>query len=252
MTARPTLLIGCPVRRRERTIQSWVHHVVAATSSVEMDVAIVLVGDAHDPSIALARTAASRAGVDFSHITIREPGPPPPEHMWPIERIRHMVAVRNRLLRAVRRRRPALFLSVDSDILMHEAGIASLAETLAACGFDAVGGKAYMTPHGRYAPNYANIASDGALVRQDCDGIRPVHAIMAVKLMSPAAYGIDYRPDPRGEDIGWSLAGQRQGLRLGWDGRVINEHLMRDSLPLTTTPPQPTGACHGMGRPSLV
>jgi hypothetical protein len=55
----------------------------------------------------------------------------------------------------------------------------------------------------------------------------PVDVIMAMKLMKPSAYWVDYRDHEQGEDVGWSIACQEQHLRLGWDGRVCSKHVMK-------------------------
>jgi hypothetical protein len=49
---------------------------------------------------------------------------------------------------------------------------------------------------------------------------------LAIKLMSPRAYNIDYRFHHQGEDIGWSVAATEKGLKLGWDGRICSKHVM--------------------------
>jgi hypothetical protein len=126
----------------------------------------------------------------------------------------------------VRSVNPHYFLSVDSDVFLHPQAVALMGETIER--YDAVGGKCYMSPEGTWAPSYAML-NHGAesLYRPDQHGsVFTVDVIMALKLMSPAAYGINYRYHQQGEDIGWSIECKRAGLRFAWDGRVISKHAM--------------------------
>jgi hypothetical protein len=96
--------------------------------------------------------------------------------------------------------------------------------------FDAVGSRCYMTASGTRFPSWARLLPSGGLQRTDSDGTFAVDVIMALKLMNPAAYNVDYRFDPQGEDIGWSQACTEAGVRLGWDGRVVAKHVLAPHL----------------------
>lgn len=148
--------------------------------------------------------------------------------VWGQERYTHMARLRNQLLEGVRVLAPSLFLSVDSDILPHPDVVANLIETSRT--FDAVGGRLYMTPTGVETPSYGMWKRDGGIRRADAEGVFKVDVIMALKLMTPQAYHIDYRDHRHGEDIGWSRACQEAGVRLGWDGRVINKHVLHPTM----------------------
>lgn len=87
-------------------------------------------------------------------------------------------------------------------------------------------GKAYMSKAGVANPSYANFNKQGSLVRSDSCGVFPVDVIMAIKLMKPSAYNVDYKPARQGEDIGWSLHCKEKGLKLGWTGEVTSRHVM--------------------------
>jgi hypothetical protein len=75
------------------------------------------------------------------------------------------------------------------------------------------------------------LSGGGGLIRVDGRGCHKADVIMAVKLMSPAAYNVDYEVHRQGEDIGWSIAARKKGVKLGWDGRTVSKHLMtKDAL----------------------
>jgi hypothetical protein len=83
-----------------------------------------------------------------------------------------------------------------------------------------------MQPAGTMAPSWARLSYSQGLDRSDSQGYFQVQIIMAIKMMGPDAYAIDYEPHAQGEDIGWSLACERAGLQLAWDGRVASKHVM--------------------------
>ncbi len=134
-----------------------------------------------------------------------------------------MVLLRNTLLERVRQLAPEHYWSVDSDILVAEETLVSALE--ARERFDAVGSKCYMTTKGTMAPSYGMLNGHG-IRRPDSTGCFKVDAIMAVKLMNPDAYNVDYSVHRQGEDIGWSKDARKRGVKLGWDGRTISKHLM--------------------------
>lgn len=150
------------------------------------------------------------------------------ERVWNPSRYQHMVFLRNRLLEFTRSAGPRWFLSLDSDVLIHEAAIYNLMETMEKEKWDAVGGRTYMTRLGRDTrwPSCGVFTSQGQMRRPDSGGVNPVDVIMAIKLMSPMAYNVDYQYHKLGEDIGWSLAVKEAGGKIGWDGRVVSKHVM--------------------------
>lgn len=141
-------------------------------------------------------------------------------------RIARMVEVRNLLLATVRRQAPEIFLSVDSDVLLHPMAIVELLEGIGR--FDAVGGGTFLSALGDQFPSCGWVQGHDGFRRQRMEhqGTIPVGVIMAVKAMSPAAYAVDYQPNGQGEDIGWSVAAGRAGLKLGWDNRHYSKHVM--------------------------
>lgn len=150
---------------------------------------------------------------------------------WNMKRYVEMSRHRNLLLQAVREEQPDFFLSLDSDIIVHPELINSFMRDVDK--FDAIGGRAYMTTSRTDFPSIGVFDRQGRMRRPDGDNIRRADVIMAVKFMTPRAYKIDYKPDRLGEDIGWSANAVDAGLTLGWDGRLVNRHIMAPDL-LTT------------------
>jgi len=145
-------------------------------------------------------------------------------------RYAHMVEIRNLLLEGVRMMDAGLFLSLDSDILIHPFAVRNLIDDVIEDGWGAVGGKCYMTSTGTQYPSWGKLGREGQIMRTDAEGYFAVEVIMAVKMMTPAAYRVDYRLDLQGEDIGWSRACREAGLSLAWDGRVASKHVLEPHL----------------------
>lgn len=215
------LLIGCPIYKRAWIVDRWYKHAVAAARKAQVKPSFVLVGD----PISDAPTFNALDQVNNHSVTVL------PEYEghsglrdWNPKRYQRMVYLRNRLLGVVRSEGPDYFLSLDSDILLHPDAITAL---LAATDrFDAVGGKCYMTSTGVHCPSYAKLPRNGGFHRTESEGTFAVDVIMAIKLMSPKAYNVDYQTDHHGEDTGWSKAARLAGVKLGWAGSVVSKHVM--------------------------
>lgn len=214
-------LVGCPVYKRAWILPQWFDHVEKAAANAGVDPVYVFVLDDRDEETADAISNHNGAGYVF---TVREPKEHDGERRWNHARYKWMATLRNELLGIVRLVGPHLFLSLDSDMLLHPDAIKNMIETSERA--DAVGGRAYMTETGRNHPSWSNISRNGGLYRKDGDGVFSVEIIMAIKLMKPSAYAIDYEFSKQGEDIGWSLACAKAGLKFLWDGRVVNKHVM--------------------------
>lgn len=220
------LVVGCPVRQRSWVITHWLDHVEAAAAAVGVTPHYLFVGNPQEdqtfPVLAnhcayLQRTwAVSRTNEPDATDT----------RVWDEDRFAHMVVLRNQLLGAVRELKPDYFLSLDSDILLHPEALTHLFESIER--FGAVAGATFMTPKGTQCPNYGWLSGMTGLSRREPThvGVIPVGVIMALKLMTPAAYGVDYELHPQGEDIGWSAACARAGVKFGWDNRSVSKHVM--------------------------
>lgn len=220
------VLVGCPVLRREWIIQEWMRRADVSCERAGLEPSYLLVGDSRDPTMGKAALEAAILGRELDIVNIVDTGlEHPHEHAWANpENLHKMVYLRNVLLTRVRERSPHMFLSLDSDILLHEDHVTEMLETLIG-GFDAVGGKVYLG--GRHLPSWANYSQNTGLSRHDVDYVLRVDIIMALKLMMPAAYWVDYEYEKNGEDIGWSLACRDRGMRLGFDGRTASKHVMK-------------------------
>jgi hypothetical protein len=208
-------------------IKPWLERTLNAVNRAERELELVFVGDEYDPTFYEVDQFSKACHVPAYLVTIEEPRSYD-KRDWNHDRYGRMVELRNTLLDVVRKIGPELFLSLDSDILLHPDSIRSMIECLDR--FDAVGGKTYMTPAGRRCPSYANLSAMGHLRRPDSEGVLSVGVIMAIKLMTQPAYNIDYEFDVHGEDIGWSKAARKAGLTLGWDGRIVNKHIMKPDM----------------------
>lgn len=225
----PALLVGAPVRNREWVIDKWLAHVERSSWNAGVEPGFVVVGGDKDPTVSKIFEHCLSNDRFFRLVEVREGpgGDAPGKRTWNADRYHHMVDLRNRLLTAIRLYHPGFFLSLDSDILLHEDTVGQLAESIS--DYDAVGGKAYLCHVGRSVPNHAFMRGGGGRTyRTDHqDGVIKTDVIMACKLMSPDAYHIDYEWDHRGEDFGWSQAATREELTLGWDARTTNKHVMK-------------------------
>lgn len=222
------VLVGCPVSNRAWSLPAWFEHVHRACECADLHASFIFAGAwVHDLDTFGAIAPHRRRGHPVRLINLYEDALVT-ERSWCPSRYEHMVAIRNRVLQTVRQMAPPLFLSLDSDILLHPEALVCMMESVQR--FAAVGSRLYMTSTGVHYPSYGMMTPSGSMRRPDSEGVFKVDVIMAAKLMTPAAYAVDYEPHCYGEDIGWSLACKRAGLKLGWDGRVISKHLMEPRM----------------------
>jgi hypothetical protein len=220
------IVVGCPVRDRAWCLPSWFTHIERACEAVGERPHYVFVGDPKQDraSFKAIEEGCHYYGRDRDILGLDEIYEPY-KRVWNLDRFTHMARLRNTLLTRVRELEPDNYWSVDSDILVAPDTLESALE--AREKFGAVGSRCYMTPKGKSAPSYAMLNGAG-LIRPDAKGCIKVDVIMAVKLMGPDAYRVDYDTHRQGEDIGWSLAAKSKGVKLGWDGRTISKHLMSE------------------------
>lgn len=222
----PSLLIGCPIQRREWIIDQWWEHTVRAARKVTDDFGFIFVIDKQDPTYERIRSLSDRDRVSTFFVLVEEEQRED-RRKWSPNRLEKMVYLRNLLLHWVRKVGPDHFLSLDSDMLLDESGILVLFESFG--DWDAIGGKAYLTLTGINSPTFGCWRGDpenGRFKRENRDYVCKVDVLMAIKLMKPAAYNVDYEFARQGEDIGWSKACWREGLTFGWVGTVTNRHVM--------------------------
>lgn len=218
------LLVGCPLSDRAWAIIDWLEHVVVAERMTGEETRFIFAGNPADPTFRIVEEL-----VPSSRLTIVDTGEPlrNDDRTWyDPRRYDHMVDVRNALLGGVRDVAPDLFLSIDSDIWCHPQHIKLMMEALGERGWDAVGGKTHMTYGTGLHPSYYVERNEYTFDRTNAYGCFAVDVIMAIKMMSPAAYNVDYEFHTEGEDTGWSKAARRAGLKLGWEGTVISKHIL--------------------------
>jgi hypothetical protein len=229
MFADQRLVIGCPLRGREWMIQPWFEAAVKAAAKTDINFCFAFVIDEGDSILPIVKEYCAHHELPAYYVEFPPYVGPQQgvEHHWNPEKVKYMVDLRNQLLSVVRNINPDYFLSLDSDILLKENVIEDL---LLACEqYDAVGGKVYLARQARL-PSYGNLIRENKnMHRPDVSHLVPVDIIMAVKMMTRQAYNVDYRYEPRGEDLGWSAAAKEACLKLGFDGRTVSKHIMDQS-----------------------
>lgn len=217
------LLVGCPTRNRTWILEKWRDHVEAATPGNWDLEYLFIVGDDDKESIDLL-SSWQRASLIF--VQEEDPGP---KRSWGKEgRYDHMVFLRNTMLDNVRKKSPDLFLSLDSDILLGVNTIREMHETMTKYQFDAVGGLTWLDQTDPKCTNVANWSSSSmqGFKRVVSRGHHKVDIIMAIKLMSPSAYSVEYAYHKLGEDLGWNKNMFLAQRHIGMDGRTTNKHVM--------------------------
>lgn len=221
------VLIGCPIQKREWIVSEWFWHAIAACKVADVKPGFLFVMDiTEEPLFTMVKNLSEINGVDLWVVPVDEVQRED-KRDWSHIRFERMVELRNTLLGAVRSLAPPLFLSLDSDMLLHEDAIKVMIDTLNTQEADAVGGKSYLSHTGRAHPTYGKMGYQNNMQRPDSEGTFKVDVLMAIKLMTPAAYAVDYGFHAYGEDIGWSLACKELGLQLWWNGSVCSKHVMR-------------------------
>lgn len=222
------IAVGCPIQNRAFVFPSWLKSVRAAFDEIGVEPEYIFeYGDSFDETLSMLTTFEDGPLPDVhgAYLQVGE------QHGWTDARYVEMAEIRNRLLGNVRALAPDYFLSLDSDILIAPGVLPNLLETIETRDCGAVGGKLYMSSTGRFNPSYGQLMTySGGLRRDDAEGVFPVDVIMAMKLMSPAAYHVDYQGHFQGEDIGWCIGCQQAGVKLIWDGRITSKHIMRPAM----------------------
>lgn len=209
---------------------AWFDHMEASLARADVDASYLFVIDPSDETLqVLAVGGLAVAGRPRAVVFVDESAHPYQDRAWGrVDRKVHMVEVRNVLLDAVRQSEPDVFLSVDSDVLVSPELVGDLLEDLGAGRFDAVGGGTWMDRRDHRIQSCGWIEGVDGFARRAVPGpmVVPMGVIMAIKAMAPAAYRIDYEYNREGEDVGWSIACARAGVRLGWDNRHPSKHVM--------------------------
>jgi len=218
------IIIGCPFSDRTWILDRWLEHIYTSFDKAGIIPSFIFVVGSGNPNDIDALSKIDKS-------TIRVVSEPEREDLrkWNHGRYEHMAFLRNELLSLVREKKPDLFLSLDSDILLAPDAVDSAINALDLhTDAWAVGMKCYMSQTSTVHPSMG-IWSDINRIRYrrvDGSDIMTVDIIMAAKLMKSKAYNIDYIFHRNGEDLGWSSEIKSAGGKLIWDGRVTNKHVM--------------------------
>lgn len=230
----PALVVGCPIRGRTWSLDSWFAHIEDACGHAAIEPAYAFAVDPADETFAALGRWANEAEIHLAMLDEEAPVEAEAMRRWDQrDRLEHMVDVRNHLLGVVRDLNPTYFWSVDSDIMVAPAALASALDFLEEGGYSAVASLTWMHPVGFEWPNHGIYdPAHGGLRRFPTEpgAQHETGIIMAVKLMDYWAYNIDYVYHKDGEDIGWSLACREAGLSLGVDGAHPCKHVMSPEL----------------------
>ncbi len=222
------ILAGCPASGRSWVIKQWVSHLTRAAHHADAHLMIYTLIPKADTETIYAVAEACRANKIENIIeeTTEEPRSDYVRREWPVKRYEQMVGLRNTMLASVRNLEPDLFLSIDSDILINRYAITSMIDALKEYEFDAVASKTWLHATNPRITNGATLTRFKTMQRLNLDGVAKAEVLMALIMMTPVAYWVDYELDERGEDLGWSRRAKNAGLSLGFDGRTASKHIM--------------------------
>lgn len=151
---------------------------------------------------------------------------------WPHDRYHVMAKFRNKLLARARGRRPDLFFSLDTDVILEDPStIKRLIEVTE--DNNAVSPLMYMTPDSTDFPNvmsWFDGCGERGFRRPEGYPIGEIFQsdiIMAAVMMSPAVYTqTRYEYHHQGEDVGWSKNATEAGFKLFCAGDIYAPHIM--------------------------
>lgn len=218
------MIIGCPTRNRTWILPIWKEYIEAAISTDIDYEFLFVVGNDDSKTINLLSEWDRTTLIPVEENEIGD------MRSWADKtRYEHMAHIRNLLLNGVREKSPDYFMSIDSDILLHKDSLPAVFETFDQTGADAVGSLAYLEKVDK------NITNAGMWIDPvRCKGFRrvpvggsyEVDILMALKVMKPTAYSVDYSYHSLGEDLGWSRDTRKEQLKLAFNGTVGNKHIM--------------------------
>lgn len=219
------VVVGCPVAGRLWVFPRWIDHTLRACeeAGVLPEFAFVLpYSDGELVDVISEKLEARDVSLVFT-----DEDPRRARRDWnDMRRLHQMVALRNQLLRRVRELQPELFWSLDSDMLARPDALNRAIDCLQDPSWGAVGMRTFMQPAGTAIASKANLVNGRLVSREDVPWTHEVDVIMGAKLLTPLAYETDYEFHPKGEDVGWSCAARRRGLRLAWCADANVKHVM--------------------------
>lgn len=227
------MIVGCPVAHRGWIIRQWADAALVSCKKAGVSPTFLLAAHPDDPT---AGVLAAHLGAPVEVVPV-DVERDVDARQWRLARYEQMAGIRTALLRRVRELAPPVFLSVDSDILLHPDAVEWALPALET--YDAVGSACFLSkaprvrPDGQMgrasyrSPNYGHLHANKLVHGAWQPGLtRGAGVLMALKVMGPAAYGVDYRAHPHGEDAGWAAACQEAQLRFAWQSHVVSKHVM--------------------------
>jgi hypothetical protein len=234
-------LIGCPIYKRDWIIDYWLKCIKNQSVDISNIGFIFEVSEKDTKTVSLLEWWRKKEkNIPYFDIRIR----PDIEHFehqnngrqWTISKYENMVSLRNSLLTQVRKIRPEVYFSLDSDILLTNNSTLELLLTHINSGADAVSPLMFMTPMGI---DYPSVMSwkEGFQSKAYRERSYPLgtyfesDVIMAAKMMSPKVYNnIDYEIHIQGEDLGWSLKCREKGYKLFCASYIYCPHIMNKEM----------------------
>ena len=218
------ITVGCPIKDRYWILPTWFQYVEESADIANVDVNYLFVVSKND-----IRTLEILESKDNVKLIYTEEPDETYRRAWNQTRYEEMALLRNKLLREVRKIKPFYFLSLDSDILIHPQAIKNMFDAFEIYPDAwAVGSKCFLSTTTKVHPNMGNWSDHkfNRYYRADSESLLEVDILMAIKMMSPKAYNIDYQSHINGEDLGWSKSVKIAGGQMFWDGQVTSKHVM--------------------------
>lgn len=218
------IMIGCPTQNRSWILPKWKEYVDAAIPD-GWDARFIFAVPTWDNETTELVSSWENTQIIPTSEPCREDVRP-----WANkDSYNHMAELRNTILRYVRGHHPDLYLSLDSDILLHPLAVQNMYETMQTYGANAVSSKVFLDQVDWNVTNAAawvNPVTCQSFMRHLSEGTYPVDVIMAIQMMDNLAYNVNYEYHDMGEDFGWCKNLGRSGASVYFDSRVKSKHVM--------------------------
>lgn len=240
------ILIGCPVYSRDWILPKWFEYIMAQDYPQDDMGFLFIVSSGDKPTIdKLFEFQANNPQIAYFDV-IEEDGVSHSDHRevegnsiyhrnWSsITSLEKMVRLRNIMVSRVREIAPRKFFSLDSDILLINPETISRLDELTDSEADAASPLIYMSDSDLHPgvmgwkPN-TDFRGMNLAIRDKSFEVGDkisTDVIMAAKMMSPKAYGVNYIYHRQGEDLGWSWMCKMSGVRLACDTSVYASHIL--------------------------
>lgn len=229
------VLIGCPIFQRAWILPHWFKMIEQQDIGLEtLGFAFVAVKNDHETLDALFSWQSTHPEIQYFDVQFDElndhKAHPERGRMWSPARYHSMVSLRNQLLDMVNNYKPDRFFSLDSDILLEDPSTVSKLVKITE-DVPVASPLMYMTPDSNLYPSIMSWVREpgGRAYRPEYPQglVFEADIVMAAKMMAPVVYrNIRYEWHKQGEDLGWSAACARKGLRLYSASHIYCPHIM--------------------------